>query len=89
MYPGAKVHVITREARYYAKTRAFTSCHYFASPRGARDCVTGRDFARSRMKIISARQFKGAHERCVKATLEDPTHLREFVRVSMVNAFEV
>ena len=26
-----------------------------------------RDFARSRVKLISARQFKGAHERCVKA----------------------
>ena len=24
-YPGAKVRVITREARYYAKTRAFAS----------------------------------------------------------------
>ena len=44
---------------------------------------------RSRVKVIIARQFKGTHERCVKAALEDPAHLREFSRVSMVNTFEV
>ena len=66
IHPGAKVRVITREARYYAKTRALARVilrHYFASSRGARGYVRRRYFARSRVKIISARQFKGARER--------------------------
>ena len=40
-----------------------------------------RGGARLRVKIISARQFKCAHERCVKAALEDPAHSCELVRV--------
>ena len=95
--PGEKVRVITREARYYAKTRAFASFyaharHYFASSRGARGYVRRRNFARSRVKIISARQFKGAHERCVKAAppfTRVRACSRAISRVSMVNTFEV
>ena len=70
VYPGAKVRVNTREAWYYAKTRAFASLYAIisrASSRSARCYVRRRNFARSRVKIISARQFKGVHERCVKA----------------------
>ena len=88
--PGAKVRVITREARYYMKTCAFVSCYAIITrAHAARGCVTRHNFARSRVKVISARQFKGVHERCVKAALEDPAQSREFSHVSMVNAFEV
>ena len=62
MYPGEKVRVITREARYYTRKLVILR-HYFASSRGARGYVRRRNFARSRVKIISARQFKGAHQR--------------------------
>ena len=88
MYPGAKVRVITREVRYYAKTRRHSTPLFRELTRRARL----RDFARSRVKIISARQFKGAHERHVKAA---PPFTcvracsRAISRVSMVNTFEV
>ena len=39
-YPGAKVRVITREARYYAKTRAFASFYAFISRAHAARAVT-------------------------------------------------
>ena len=93
MYPGAKVRVITREARYYAKTRAFAS--FYAIFRELTRRARLRDFARSRVKIISARQFKGAHERCVKAAplsrafVRVHARSRAISRVSMVNTFEV
>ena len=57
--PGAKVRGL--------RVRRGILRHYFASSRGARGYVRRRNFARSRVKIISARQFKVAHERCVKA----------------------
>ena len=38
--PGAKVRVITREARYYAKTRAFASFHAIISRAHAARAVT-------------------------------------------------
>ena len=84
--------MIMCEAQYCAKTCEFTSRYvhcYFASSRGGCDCVTRRDFAQSHVKIINARQFKGAYERCVKAALEDPAHSRAISRLSMVNTFEV
>ena len=40
MYPGAKVRVITREARYYAKTRAFASFYAIISRAHAARAVT-------------------------------------------------
>ena len=86
--PGCKG---SREARYYAKTRAFASFYAIIS-RGARGYVRRRNFARSRVKIISTRQFKGAHERCVKAARPfTRIHAcsRAISRVSMVNTFEV
>ena len=90
-YPGAKVRVITREVRYYSRVRIILR-HYFASSRCVRGYMRMRNFARSRVKIISARQFKGAHERCVKAT-PPFTRVRACSRaiscVSMVNTFEV
>ena len=39
-YPGAKVRVITREARYYAKTRAFASFYAIISRAHAARAVT-------------------------------------------------
>ena len=94
MYLGEKVRVITREARYYAKNSRVRVIlrHYFASSRGAHGYVRRRNFARSRVKIISARQFKGAHERCVKAAppfTRVRACSRAISRVSMVNTFEV
>ena len=38
--PGEKVRVITREARYYAKTRAFASFHAIISRAHAARAVT-------------------------------------------------
>ena len=77
MYPGCKCsRDYAREARYYAKTRAFAS-YYATSSRGARgyvrdrSIVRRRNFARSHVKIISARsvqrRYIGAHGRCVEA----------------------
>ena len=40
IYPGAKVRVITREARFYAKTRAFTSFYAIISRAHAACAVT-------------------------------------------------
>ena len=40
MYPGATVRVITREARYYAKTRAFASFYAIISRAHAARAVT-------------------------------------------------
>ena len=40
VYPGAKVRVITREARYYAKTRAFASFYAIISRAHAARAVT-------------------------------------------------
>ena len=88
-HPGAKVRVITREARY---THSRHSMPYFASSRSARGYVRRRNFAQSRVKIISARQFKGAHERCVKAACPFTrvrACSRAISRVSMVNTFVV
>ena len=76
MYPGAKDRVITREARYNTITRAFASFYAIISRAHVARAVT-----RQCVKIISARQFKGAHKRCVKVALEDPAHSREFVRI--------
>ena len=39
-FPGAKVRVITREARYYAKTRAFASFYAIISRAHAARAVT-------------------------------------------------
>ena len=40
IYPGAKVRVIMREARYYAKTRAFASFYAIISRAHAAHAVT-------------------------------------------------
>ena len=40
VHPGAKVRVITREARYYAKTRAFASFYAIISRAHAARAVT-------------------------------------------------
>ena len=40
IHPGEKVRVITREARYYAKTRAFASFYAIISPAHAARAVT-------------------------------------------------
>ena len=40
IHPGAKVRVITREARYYAKTRAFASFYAIISRAHAARAVT-------------------------------------------------
>ena len=58
--------------------------------RRARGYVRRRNFARSRVKIISARQFKGMHERRVKAAppfTSVRACSRAISRVSMVNTF--